>query len=359
MLSRLTLLLITIVLPGMLPAQDVSKPERFAGTGNSVKPSAPYESGSPSGPPVKIPMGNPFGVEIVGTNVWLTTVDDHCIWQTTVDGKELIRVAGSGQIGYEGDGGSALEAKFNWPHEVRSDPQGNLYVADTRNHVIRRIDAQSGIVTTVAGSGEPGFSGEGKSGTQVRFKQPHSVVLDHRGGLLVADTQNHRIRRIDLKSGNVITFCGTGRREMPIDGGHIEDVSLFGPRSLAVDEDSIWIALREGNSIWRIDRTERTIHHVAGTGKKGYSGDGGDPAAATFSGPKGITVDDRGRLLVVDTENHAIRRIDLSANRIETVLGGTNSEATDTLRRPHGIAQHPKRGFFVADSENHRVLIGH
>jgi len=127
---------------------------------------------------------------------------------------------------------------------------------------------------------------------------------------------------------------------------------------LAVDEDSIWIALREGNSIWRLDRNQQTLHHVAGTGKKGYTGDGGPALKATFSGPKGLAVDDQGRLLVVDTENHAVRRIDLKKDLVETVLGGTQAEQSFPLKRPHGIAVRSGFGYLVADSEMHRVLRG-
>lgn len=339
-------------------AQSGDGPKLFAGTGQSPKIESPYAAGQPSGTLRAIPLGNPFGVEIIGENVWLTTVDDHCVWRTTVSGGPLSRVAGTGKQGYSGDGGPAVEATFNWPHEVRADADGNLFVADTRNHVIRRVDHRTGVVSTIAGSGQAGFAGDGKKGSDVQFKQPHSVVLDHRGGLLVADTQNHRLRRIDLTSGIVETICGTGERRMPTDGATANGSPLFGPRSLAVDSDSIWIALREGNSVWRIDRSSGTIHHIAGTGEKGYSGDGGPLLQATFNGPKGLVMDDQGRLLVVDTENHAIRRIDRQANLVETVLGGTKSAATFQLKRPHGISHHGDHGYFVADSENHRVLVG-
>jgi hypothetical protein len=145
---------------------------------------------------------------------------------------------------------------------------------------------------------------------------------------------------------------------MPVDGSNATTASLFGPRSLAVDKDSIWIALREGNSIWRIDRSTDTIHHVAGTGKKGYGGDGGPALRATFNGPKGLVLDDHQGVLVVDTENQAVRRIDLASGTVVTVLGGSLASTTATLKRPHGIAHPGGRKFLVADSENHRVLMG-
>lgn len=329
----------------------------FAGTGESSKRSVPYPAGTPQADPERLDLGNPFGVEIQGNKIWITSVDDHCIYEGTIDGGKLSRIAGNGLVGYSGDGGHALEATFNWPHEVRADSSGNLYVADTRNHVIRRIDAATGTVITLAGDGTEGFAGDGSTGQEVRFRQPHSVVLDGEGGLLVADTVNHRLRRIDLASGVVNTISGTGQRKLPTDGADAATSPLFGPRSLAVDSRSIWIALREGNSVWRIDRRSNTIHHVAGTGAKGYSGDGGPPLQATFNGPKGLVLDSNGRLLIVDTENQAVRRIDLEAQTVETVLGEASKLHPIKLKRPHGIAYSEARGFFVADSENHRVLL--
>tara|TARA_R110002049_G_scaffold72490_6_gene187460 strand:+ start:178812 stop:179888 length:1077 start_codon:yes stop_codon:yes gene_type:complete len=304
---------------------------------------------------------NPFGIDVRGDDIWITTVGDHRVFHT-VAGKDasshagLTLVAGNGKLGYSGDDGPASEAEFNWPHEVRADEQNNLFIADTRNHVIRRIDGETGVVTTLAGNGQSGFQGDGQSGSQVKFDNPHSIVLDQDGGLLVADTKNHRIRRIDLESGVVQTVCGTGKRLLPTDGADASTSPLFGPRSLAVDDDSIWIALREGNSIWRINRGTNTIHHVAGSGKKGDGGDGGPLADAMFNGPKGIVLDQVNGLAIVDTENHSIRRIDVSNGSLETILGGSRAKATLSMKRPHGIAYHPTLGLLIADSENDRVL---
>lgn len=330
----------------------------FAGTGQGVARTTPYPSGQPSGPAGTSIIGNPFGIEFQPHHVLITSVDDHCVYRSTLDGKDFTRIVGNGLKGYTGDGGPAAEATFNWPHEVRADKKGNLYIADTRNHVIRKVSGATGIVTTLAGDGSPGFGGDGKRGTQVRFQQPHSVVLDGTGGLLVADTVNHRIRRIDLNTGIVQTISGTGEKKLPVDGNPARNSPLSGPRSLAVDDQSIWIAMREGNSIWRIDRKTSTIHHIAGTGKKGYTGDGGPPKAATFRGPKGLVLDHQGRILVVDTENHALRRIDLSQNLVETVLGGNKSKVTFPMKRPHGIAFKKNFGYLIADSEFHRVILG-
>ena len=360
MCKYLPILAIHLFVTTVSTAQTPKPPKHwiFAGTGQGVMNRQAYEAGSPAGPAAKTMIGNPFGIEFSADGVFITSVDDHCIYRGSLDGANLKRIVGNGLMGYSGDGGPAMDATFNWPHEVRADAAGNLYIADTRNHVIRKVDALTGIVTTLAGDGTPGFAGDGERGAKIRFRQPHSVVLDGAGGLLVADTVNHRIRRIDLQTGVIRTISGTGEKKLPVDGSASLNSPLSGPRSLAVDQDSIWIAMREGNSIWRIDRKTNRIHHIAGTGRKGYTGDGGPPLKATFKGPKGLVLDAQGRILVVDTENHAVRRIDLSLNRIDTILGGHSSSDTFPLKRPHGIAYKKDFGYLVADSEFHRVLQG-
>ncbi|MEM9828263.1 MAG: hypothetical protein AAF958_16860 [Planctomycetota bacterium] len=234
---------------------------------------------------------------------------------------------------------------MNWPHEVWVGENNRLWIADTRKDRILEVSGDPARCRIVAGGPAAGFD------------QPHSVVQLDAETLLVADTRNHRLCTVRISDGQVNTFGGDGRPKMPTDRRQVSETSLHGPRALAMDNQSIWLALREGNSIWRIDRQTRRIERIAGTGKKGYSGDGGDPLAATLSGPKGLVIDREGRLLVVDTENHCVRRIDPKRNTIETVLGGSKAGQTMTLKRPHGITVHSQGdGFWVADSENDRVI---
>ena len=286
--KTIVFLAIQLTVATTCPAQKASSPRHriFAGTGEQVRNTVAYPPGTPAGLAASLAIGNPFGIEFSDDSVWITSVDDHCIYRGKANGQNLHRIVGNGLMGYSGDGGRAEDATFNWPHEVRADAVGNLYIADTRNHVIRYVDQTSGIVTTLAGNGQPGLAGDGKRGPAVQFREPHSVVLDGEGGLLIADTGNHRICRIDLATGVVKAISGTGEKKLPIDGGSSLKSSLAGPRSLAVDKDFIWIALREGNSIWRINRKTNTIHHVAGTGKKGYTGDGGPPKKSDIQRPK-------------------------------------------------------------------------
>lgn len=328
--------------------------EIFSGTGSSDSPSADQPSN-----PLEIAMRNPYGIEVTPNWIYFSTVDDHSIWQLSRKQGTIRRFAGTGKQGYSGDGGPALSATFNAPHEIRADQLGHLFVADTRNHCIRRIDAKTGVVTTLAGNGKPGYGGDNIVANQARFNQPHSLVLDPTG-CIVADTLNHRVRRIDLRSGLVRNLAGTGRRELPSNNGNAVQQSVFGPRSLAIGPKSIWLVLREGNSIWRIDRVSGKIVHVAGTGKKGFRGNGGDPLKAEFRGPKGIALDSQQRVLIADTENHAIRRIDQRKNVVELL------QTPYRLKRPHGVAVVPAGSaadvtqdvYLVSDSENHQVLSG-
>ena len=197
------------------------------------------------------------------------------------------------------------------------------------------------------------------------FRQPHSIALDDRGNLYVADIGNHRIRRIELATGTITSIAGNGQRKLPRDGASAEGQPILGPRALSIVGRTMWIALREGNSVWRLDLDSGLIHHVAGTGAKGYSGDGGPPLKATFNGPKGIAATTTGLVYVVDTENQVIRRIDTKASRIDTVAGvgpqargfaGNHVPARKAhFDRPHGIGLSPEGSLYIGDTNNHRV----
>jgi streptogramin lyase len=290
--------------------------------------------------------------------------------------KRMTTVAGNGKAAYAGDGGPAIEASLKAPHELVFDKNGDLYFAERDNHVIRKVDMKTGIISTAAGTGTPGFSGDGGPGTTAQFRQPHCVLLDRDGSLLICDIGNHRIRRLHLDSGIIETYAGTGEAATPAEGVAIAGAPLRGPRSLALAPNGdLYVALREGNSIYRIDRGSKTLHLVAGTGEAGYSGDGGpalsakfggtpaSPGAARSAGPKGLAVGPDGDLYVVDTESNSIRRINLKTGIISTVLGtGERGDGPETnplackLSRPHAIL-FVGRELYVADSEADRIRI--
>lgn len=339
----------------------------LAGSGEPSSPSTPKKA-----PLLEFAVDNPFGIEPYSPGVYYACeFGGHRILNLDLNEGVVEVVGGDRQARFSGDGGPATSASFNAPHEIRRDAEGALYIADTFNHVVRKLDPQTGIVTTIAGTGEANFSGDGGPAVKATLRQPISIALDGEGGLYVADIGNHRIRRVDLATGIITTVAGTGEKQLPKQGGHAKDNPVVGPRSLFCQDGILYVALREGNSVWSLDLAADRWTHLAGSGKKGYSGDGGDPLKATFDGPKGIVVaqpapDGKpGKIYVADTENHAIRVIDRSANSVSTLAGqgpkhgnfsgdgGPASEAS--LKRPHGICLTPEGDLLIGDSENHRV----
>jgi sugar lactone lactonase YvrE len=280
--------------------------------------------------------------------------------------QKLTVVAGTGRRGYSGDSGPALQAELNEPYEVRFAPNGDMYFVEMQNHTIRKVDAQTRGITTVAGTGQSGYGGDGGAATSARLNQPHSIIVDGHS-LYIADIGNHRIRRVDLTTGMIESIAGNGDKSMPRDGGSAPGQPVLGPRALALHEQELWVALREGHSIWRLDLQTHIWHHVAGTGKTGYSGDGGPARHAELNGPKGIALSREGSAYVVDTENQVIRKIDGRTGIISTIAGkgpshrgfnGDGHSATNSaLNRPHGICVSARGDIFIGDSENHRVRV--
>lgn len=318
------------------------------------------------GSAAKINVAQPFGVEIGPDGaLYITEVGNHRVLRLDRKTRKITTVAGTGRKGYSGDGGLATDAELNEPYEVRFDRAGNMYFVEMQNHVVRRVGAKSGRISTIAGTGKSGYSGDGGPATKATFNRPHSIALDGNGGLYIADIGNHRIRRVDLETGVVDSVAGNAERRLPKDGQIAKGNPILGPRALFIDGDTMWIALREGHSVWKMDMTNDTLHYVAGTGEKGFSGDGGLAASATFNGPKGIAVGPKGNVFVVDTENQAIRKLDLKSGTISTVAGqgpshrgsdGDGGPATKAeMDRPHGICIAKDGTIFIGDTLNHRI----
>ncbi len=308
-------------------------------------------------------VNNPYGL-VIGPDggLYFCDLDNQRIRRLDLKTKRLMTIAGSGQRGYQGDGGLAKDASLNMPHELRFDAKGDLYIAERDNHVIRKVDMKTGVISTVAGTGAPGFGGDGGLGTKAQLRQPHSLLFDRDGTLLICDIGNQRIRRLHVDTGLIETYAGTGEAAATPEGAPVRGTPLKGPRTLAMaGNGDLFLALREGNAIYRIDAKAQTLHRVAGTGQQGYSGDGGPALNATLGGPKGLAYDGGENLYLADTENHAIRRVSLKTGIISTVLGtgerGDGPEANPLackLSRPHGVL-FANGVLFVSDSEAHRI----
>ena len=311
-------------------------------------------------------VNNPYGV-IIGPDgaLYFCDLDNQRIRRLDLASGETATVAGNGERGYAGDGGPATEASLNMPHEIQFDAAGHLYIVERDNHAVRRVDARTGVISTVAGTGIAGFSGDGGPAAAAQLNRPHSIVFDPDGRLLLCDIGNHRIRRVDLATGRIETFAGTGERAATPDGAPLAGTPLNGPRAMALDPaGNLYVALREGNAIYRIDLERETIHHVAGTGEQGYTGDGGPAPEATLAGPKGLAYAPDGVLYVADTENHVIRRIDLATGVITTALGtGERGDGPEPeprrcrMNRPHGIWMDDAGALYIGDSEAHRIRV--
>jgi sugar lactone lactonase YvrE len=274
-------------------------------------------------------------------------------------------VAGTGNRGYRGDGGPATAAELNEPYEIRFDRAGNLFFVEMRNNVVRRVDARTGTISTLAGTGKAGFSGDGGPANHATLNQPHSIQFDSHGDLYICDIANNRVRKVDISTGVITTFAGTGLRGTTPEGASLDGTPLNGPRAIDFDRaGNLWLALREGNAVYRIDMSKRTIHHVAGTGKQGFTGNGGPALQATLSGPKGLSLGPDGNVYLADTESHTIRMIDVAKGMIGLSAGtcqrgdGPPVDARACLfARPHGIFVDADGSIFIADTENHRVRV--
>jgi sugar lactone lactonase YvrE len=345
------LLLCALLLAG------ASKTETIAGTGE------PGFAGD-GGPGVEARLNNPYGL-VVGPDraLYICDIDNHVIRRLDLNTGIITTVAGSARKGYSGDGGPARDAMLNQPYEVRFDKAGNMYFVEMPNHVVRRVDRRTGIITTIAGTGTAGFGGDGGPATKAQFRQPHSIAFDARGRLLICDIGNHRVRRMDLKTGIVETWLGTGERKPTPDGAPLAGTPLNGPRAIDVDpRGNLYLALREGNAVYRVDTKAGRYIHLAGTGEKGYTGDGGPATKAQLSGPKGIAWSPDGGLYIADTESHTVRRIDLKSGIITTVVGnGVRGDGPDgdplacKTARPHGVFVDLRGTLYIGDSEAHRV----
>ena len=343
---------------------DQSRIHRVDGTGTITTIAGTGEWGysGDGGPATGARLASPIGVAVDGIgNLYISDAGNDRIRRVDASGT-ITTIAGTGESGYSGDGGPAAGATLYYPYGVAVDNTGNLYIADRDNHRIRRVDA-SGTLTTIAGTGESGYSGDGGPAAGAWLYYPYGVAVGVSGNLYIADRDNHRIRRVD-GAGTIITVAGTGESGFGGDGGPAVEAQLVEPRGVAVDEaDNLYIADTGNHRIRRVDASG-TITTVAGIGGAYDSGGSGPAAEAVLHYPQGVAVDGAGNLYIADTENHRIRRVDVSGTL--TTIAGTGQggysgdgglAATAQLNYPTGVAVDESGNVYVADSRNHRIRV--
>ena len=294
-------------------------------------------------------------------NIFFADYDNHSVWKIDAATGAILRVAGRGTSGFSGDGGPATEAQINNPRGVCTDLFGNLYIADTENHCIRKVSAGF-ISTAVNTSGSSGSSGDGGLATEARLNNPIGVWADASGNICIADMDNHRIRKVTVATGIISTVAGTGTAGFSGDGGAATAAKLNSPRSVFMDGAlNIYIADTLNHRIRKVTASDGKISTVAGSSTTGdYSGDGGLATAAKLNSPYGGRVDVNGNIFIADSENHRIRKVTAADGKINTVAGtgtagytGDGGAATSArIDRPTGLCVKSTGELIISDTNN-------
>lgn len=266
---------------------------------------------------------------------------------------------------YGGDGTTAVHAQLNFPTAVAVDREGNVYIADTMNHRVRMVDSETGIISTLAGTGHARFSGDGGPADQAALNEPASLAVDDVGRLYIADQSNHRVRVVDLKTGVIRTVAGTGIATYDGDGKPAVDSALAGPSGLALTDDRLYIADTFNGRVRCVELSSGLMTTVAGDGGVYQYESPSDAPSPSLSRPTGIALDQEGRLFLTDSDNHLIRQWDWSSGMAFCVAGrGVPSYSGDggvareaSLCYPFGIVAGRDGMLVVADTFNHRIRV--
>jgi len=322
---------------------------------------------SDQGAATGIALREPFGIDFDsrGHAYVVEMGEGNRLWQ--IDSRQHARVVGgTGDKGFGGDDGPALQATFNGVHNLAIAPDDRIYLADTWNQRIRRLAGPSLLTTTVAGTGQKGFGGDGGPATDAQLGGIYCATLDFKGErLYLADLHNRRVRFLDLKTGRIHPFAGNGQKGRPRNGDPAVSSPLTDPRAVAADrKGNVYILERGGHALCvvRPDGAINTVVNAAG--RKGATGDGGPAMEATMNGPKHICIDREDNVIIADAENHLIRRYQPEDGRIVRLAGtgkrGSAGLGGDPLQcqlaRPHGVTVGPDGNLYIVDSYNNRVL---
>jgi len=316
-------------------------------------------------PATQARLKDPFGVDFSPSgDLFLVELGGGRILR--VDPQGLFHVVGgTGEKADRGDGGPARSAAFHSMHALAIDPRGRVYLADTLNHRVRLYDPATGQVGPFAGTGQPGYGGDGGPAAQAQFRGVYCVALSPDfQQLIVTDLENRRVRSVDLANGRLRLVAGNGMRGVPADGARAVDSPLVDPRAAIADrKGAIYVLERTGHALRLVD-PNGLLRTVAGTGEPGWTGDDGPAREARLRGPKHLCLDRDGRVLIADTDNHVIRRYDPQTGTIVRVAGtgvpGSGAPGHDPLQTalkfPHGVAVDSRGTLYIVDTGNHRLL---
>ncbi|MBI3890864.1 MAG: putative Ig domain-containing protein, partial [Candidatus Wallbacteria bacterium] len=281
-----------------------------------------------------------------------------------INPEALVTIAGDGRQGFSGDGGRAVDSALNFPCSPVFTRNGDLYFCDVGNHRVRKVDVATGLLSTIAGKGSPGYSGDGGTATTAALNEPQALAFDASGRLFIADSKNHRVRVVNLSLGTIETFAGTGSTGVSADGAPAASSRLDTPTGLAFDAGGQLFIADSGNHRVVSVSADGSMRLFAGTGAPGFSGDQGQAALAQLRSPRGLSFDSDGNLLIADAGNHRVRRVEAATGNIFTLAGtgaaGFAGEAlpafASPLNEPAGVFADPRLGVvFVADAANDRL----
>ena len=300
-------------------------------------------------------LDSPFGLGFDSQqNMYIVELSGGRVHRMDTGGN-LNTIAGDGSKGYDGDGGPAANATFDGMHNLAATPDGDLYISDSWNHCVRKIDGKSGIISTIAGTGKAGFSGDGGPASKATFDFLMCVSLNAtQDKLYVADLKNRRVRMIDLKSGLVTTVAGNGKKGVPQNGAQANESPLIDPRAVAIDsKNNLYILERSGHAL-RMVTPDGKIQTVAGTGKAGDAV--GQALQAEFNSPKHLAIDQDDNVIIADDQNARIIRYDRQRGTVTSILGKGVDKPKRGLLRPHGVCVHEDGSIFIVDTGHHRIL---
>jgi len=345
--------------------QRIRKVDASTGDITTVAGNGAQAYSGDGGPAAAASLYTPSDVAVDASgNIYIVSSGDNRIRKVDASTWNITKVAGNGIAGYSGDGGPAASAGLNKPSGVAVDATGNIYIADTLNQRIRKVDVSTGDITTIAGNGTQGYSGDGGPAASASLKNPSGVAFDATGNIYIADTYNNRIRKVDASTGDITTVAGNGAQAYSGDGGPAASASLYYPSDVAVDASgNIYIVSSVYNRIRKVDASTGDITKVAGNVIAGYSGDGGAATAASLRYPSGVAVDVSGNIYIADYYNHRIRKVDASTGNITTVAGNGTMEysgdggpaASASLNKPSGVAVDASGNIYIADASNRRI----